>query len=58
MVTGIVAETSEEVKLEEYIFGDTLPPDECGCVLPEHSCSVCQEAARAVYDGDGDELPF
>ena len=28
---------------------------ECGCVLPEQSCRVCQLAARKAY---GDAIPF
>lgn len=36
---------------------DDLTFDDCGCVLPEHSCSVCRATARKVY-GDGDEIPF
>ena len=28
---------------------------ECGCVLPEQSCRVCQLAARKTY---GDAIPF
>jgi len=26
-----------------------MPEDECGCVLPEQSCSVCRASARKVF---------
>lgn len=29
--------------------GLDLPEEECGCVLPEQSCSVCRASARKVF---------
>lgn len=52
---GLCDFTWNSIELD-YIFGDPLPSDECGCILPEQHCPVCEEAARAVHDGD--ELPF
>ena len=39
------------VKIADLIF------EECACVLPEQSCSVCRAVARNVYGG-GDKIPF
>ena len=42
------------IDLTEFL--ENLYPEECNCVLPEHSCKVCQKTARTVYGGD--ELPY